>query len=101
MERIRIASGSGVAAEILPYGATIAGLFVPDRDGRAANVVLSFPDVEGYKEHRHVCCAIGRYANRIAGAQFDLDGKTYTLPANDGVNTLHGGPDGFDTNLVC
>lgn len=99
MERIRIASRSGVAAEILPYGATIAGIFVPDRDGRAANVVLSFPDIEGYKEHRHVCCAIGRYANRIAGAQFDLDGKMYTLPANDGGNTLHGGPDGFDTKI--
>lgn len=97
MERIRIASGSGVAAEILPYGATIAGIFAPGRDGRAENVVLSFPEVAGYKEHRHVCCAIGRYANRIAGAQFELDGKTYVLPANDGRNTLHGGPDGFDT----
>ncbi len=99
MERTRIASGSGLAAEILPYGATIAGLFVPDRKGRTENVVLSFPDVAGYKEHRHVCCAIGRYANRIADAQFDLDGKTYTLPANDGRNTLHGGPDGFDTKV--
>lgn len=97
MERIRIASGGGVAAEILPYGATIAGIFVPDRDGRAANVVLSFAGVQDYKEHRHVCCAIGRYANRIAGAKFELDGKTYALPANDGPNTLHGGPGGFDT----
>ena len=97
MERTRIASGSGLAAEILPYGATITGLFVPDREGRTANVLLSFPGVEEYKEHRHVCCAIGRFANRIAGAQFELDGTTYKLAANEGENTLHGGPDGFDT----
>jgi aldose 1-epimerase len=59
-------------------------------------VVWGFSDVEGYKQHPHVCCVIGRYANRIAGAQLTLDGRTYELDANDGPNTLHGGAQGFD-----
>jgi aldose 1-epimerase len=95
MERVRIASTS-IAVEILPYGATIAKIEAPDRAGERANVVLGFPDVEGYVAHPHVCCVIGRYANRIADAAFTLDGKRYELPANNGPNTLHGGPQGFD-----
>jgi aldose 1-epimerase len=84
MERNRIGSDRGIAAEIVAQGATIASLFVPDRDGARENVVLQGSRV------------IGRYANRIAGASFSLDGRTYTLAANDGANTLHGGPEGFD-----
>lgn len=95
MERVRIASPS-LAVEILPYGATIAKIEASDRAGERANVVLGFDDVEGYVAHPHVCCAIGRYANRIAGAAFTLDGKRYELSANEGPNTLHGGREGFD-----
>ncbi len=84
MERIRIGSDRGIVAEIVPLGATIARLEVPDRDGIRQNVVL-----EGSR-------VIGRYANRIAGASFSLDARSYALPANDGANTLHGGPEGFD-----
>lgn len=84
MDRYRIGSDRGIAAEILPHGATIARLEVPDREGIRENVVLDGSRV------------IGRYANRIAGAVFSLDGHEYALPANDGRNTLHGGPEGFD-----
>ena len=83
MERFSIASAA-IAVEILPYGATIAKIEAPDRAGQRANVVL-----EGSR-------VIGRYANRIAGASFTIDGHSYTLAANDGPNTLHGGPQGFD-----
>lgn len=96
MERLRIGSDRGLAVELLPYGATIAKIEAPDREGTRENVVLGFRDVEGYVAHPHVGCIIGRYANRIAGAQFTLDGKTYALPANNGPNTIHGGPQGFD-----
>jgi aldose 1-epimerase len=97
MERYRIGSDRGIAVEILPYGATIAKIEAPDRGGNRENVVLGFADVEEYARHGHVCCIVGRYANRIAGACFSLNGETYTLPANDGRNTLHGGPQGFNT----
>jgi aldose 1-epimerase len=96
MERYRIGSDRGIAVEILPYGATIAKIEAPDRDGLRENVVLGFDNDETYRDHGHVCCIVGRYANRIAGAKFTLNGETYTLPANDGLNTLHGGPEGFN-----
>lgn len=84
MERYRIGSQRGIAVEIDPHGATIARIEAPDRGGARENVVL-----EGSR-------IIGRYANRIAGASFTLNGKPYTLNANDGPNTLHGGAVGFD-----
>jgi aldose 1-epimerase len=96
MDRLHIGSDRGIAVEILPYGATIAKIEAPDRAGNRANVVLGFPDLESYVAHPHIGCVIGRYANRIAGASFTLNGETYALPANNGPNTLHGGPQGFD-----
>jgi aldose 1-epimerase len=86
MERYRIGSDRGVAVEIIPRGATITMVEVPDREGNRENVVPKGR-------------VIGRYANRIAGASYSLDGRPYTLTANDGVNTLHGGTQGFDKAL--
>jgi len=75
-------------------------LLVPDRDGRRANVVLGFDSPEQYRDNpRYVGAIIGRYANRIANAQFTLDGKTYRLAASDGANNLHGGVKGFDQRV--
>ncbi|KAI4336021.1 hypothetical protein L6164_014599 [Bauhinia variegata] len=78
------------------YGATIISLMVPDKHGNAADIVLGYDDIESYKNDKvYFGSLVGRVANRIGGAQFTLDGKTYKLPANDGKNTLHGGPKGF------
>ena len=75
-------------------------LAVPDRDGRLANVVLGFDTPEAYAANpRYLGAIIGRYANRIANAQFTLDGRTYRLAANNGGNHLHGGVTGFDKRV--
>jgi aldose 1-epimerase len=72
-------------------------LEVPDRDGRPANVVLGYRDVEDYRgDPRYYGAVAGRYANRIGGARFSLDGETFHLAKNDGANSLHSGPLGFD-----
>ena len=82
---------------VLDYGAIIAAIEVPDREGRVANVVLGLDTVAGYETRSpHFGAVAGRYANRIAQGRFILDGRAYDLPVNDGPNTLHGGPQGFD-----
>jgi len=84
-------------ARVTTYGAMLTELHMPDRDGRMADVVLGFDTLEPYlKGHPFFGNTTGRYANRIAKARFTLDGVTYTLPANNGPNHLHGGPDGLD-----
>lgn len=92
---------SGVArAVLIDYGATLASLRVPDRDGVLADVVLGFADPAGYERSRTFAGAtVGRYANRIAGGRLRLNGRTYLLPCNDGPHHLHGGPDGFHRRL--
>lgn len=75
-------------------------LLVPDRDGRRANVVLGFDSPDEYRDNpRYLGAIVGRCANRIAGARFTLDGKTYRLAANIGPNHLHGGVKGFDQRV--
>jgi aldose 1-epimerase len=89
-------SAAGVEAEVLPFGATLARLRAPDRTGRLGDVVLSLASPADYRgDHPHVGSTVGRYANRIGGASFALDGRRYTLGANDGPNHLHGGPRGL------
>ncbi|WP_171982358.1 aldose epimerase family protein [Sphingomonas sp. LM7] len=96
IETIEIAR-DGIRAELLTLGATLRRLEVPDRDGKAANIVLGYRDLADYRAHpRFYGVVAGRYANRIGSARFTLDGTEYRLPANDGANTLHGGPSGFD-----
>jgi aldose 1-epimerase len=82
---------------ITNYGGIIVSIRVPDRSGKIADVVLGYDSVEEYAAgNAHFGGTIGRYANRIAHGQFKLDGKTYTLPKNNGDNTLHGGLASFD-----
>jgi aldose 1-epimerase len=86
----------GMRVKLIDYGATLISVEVPDRDGKLANVTLGFPTLEGYlQRHPFFGSTVGRYANRIAGGKFTLDGKTYTLATN-GPNHLHGGKKGFD-----
>ena len=99
VERYRLEAG-GLAAEILTHGGVLHRLEVPDAHGRTANVVLGLPDLHAYlTRSKHFGAITGRFANRIAGGRFTLDGRTYQLPTNNGPNTLHGGKAGFDKRL--
>jgi aldose 1-epimerase len=91
---------NGMQAGIITYGGAVVQLMVPDRAGKTADVVLAMDDLDGMRKQTAFFGAlIGRYGNRIGHAQFTLDGQTYKLPANDGANTLHGGPEGFDKRV--
>ena len=84
-------------AKITNYGGIVTSLKVPDRHGNMADVVLGYDALDGYiAKSPFFGALIGRYGNRIGGAKFVLDGKTYSTPKNDGANTLHGGDKGFD-----
>lgn len=83
--------------QITNYGGTITSIFVPDKKGNLADVVLGFDNLEGYlKKCPYFGCIIGRFGNRIAKGRFVLDGKEYQMAINDGPNHLHGGLKGFD-----
>lgn len=98
-EAIELRAGA-LSARILPFGATLQSLEVPDRDGAAADVVLGFDDVQSYRDRPSwFGVTVGRYANRIAGGRFTLDGRTHVLESNNAPNHLHGGSDGFDQRL--
>jgi aldose 1-epimerase len=88
-------------ARVMTYGARLVSLEVPDRSGKVADIVLGYESLAGYTvdPKSYFGAIVGRYGNRIAHATFTLDGKRYQLPANDGVNTLHGGIKGFDKLL--
>ncbi|MDH2383955.1 galactose mutarotase [Bradyrhizobium sp. CER78] len=100
VERVTLRGAHGFEAAILPFGATLQALLTPDRSGHCDDVVLGHDELDGYLAQRKFFGAtIGRYANRIAGARFVLDGETVNLEANNGPNALHGGPQGFDRKL--
>lgn len=92
---------AGVRVRVLSYGGIVQSVEVPDGDGRTADVVLGFPGLDGYLEHPgpYLGALVGRYANRIAGGRFPLDGRTYALARNSGPNSLHGGERGFDKRV--
>src|SRR5579864_4618392 len=82
----------GLRIQAMNYGGIITSMRVPDRKGQLADIVLGHETLEGYIPNPpYLGAIVGRYANRIANGTFTLDGKTYTLPKNDGPNTLHGG----------
>ncbi|MBN1804305.1 MAG: galactose mutarotase [Sedimentisphaerales bacterium] len=85
---------NGLRAGITNYGAILVSLQVPDKDGKLADVVLGFDDLDSYiKRNPLFGAVVGRYANRIANASFTLDGTEYKLTANAGMNHIHGGRD--------
>jgi aldose 1-epimerase len=98
-------SDGPVEVSITNYGGIIVSLKAPDKKGTADEIVLGFDNLDGYvtnnnqKGSAFFGAIIGRYANRIANATFTLDGKKYSVPQNDGPNSLHGGPHGFN-NVV-
>lgn len=96
----RLENDAGMSAEVLDYGATIRSIIVPDRHGRPTDVVLGYDSIEEYVQNGGCFGGtVGRFANRIGGASFELNGKTYPLPANNGQNHLHGGKLGFHKRL--
>ena len=98
-------SDGAFEARIATYGGVVVSLMAPDRNGKTADVVLGFDDLDGYVANfngsadAYFGALIGRYANRIAHGSFTLEGNKYSLPLNNGPNTLHGGPHGFN-NVV-
>jgi aldose 1-epimerase len=93
-----LTNANGIQVGIINYGGTITDIITPDKSGNKGNVILGFDSLSGYlqKGNPYFGCLVGRYGNRIANAKFVLDGKTYTLAANNNGNSLHGGNKGFD-----
>jgi len=91
-------SSTGMIAKITDLGGSVTTLYVPDAGGHLADVVLGFNSVEDYYTS-NMGAIVGRYANRIGGARFTLDGTEYTLARNNGENSIHGGNKGFDDVL--
>jgi aldose 1-epimerase len=90
----------GMEAKITTYGGAIVSLKTPDRKGAMGDIVLGYDDLASYTEGKSYFGAlIGRYGNRIAHGKFTLDGKTYSVPVNNGENSLHGGIRGFDKRI--
>jgi aldose 1-epimerase len=89
-----------IEAVVISYGASLVQLKIPDRDGKIADVVLGYDDLDGYEQDKaYLGATVGRYANRIAGGQFVLDGTTFHIPKNNGANSLHGGIRGFNKKV--
>jgi aldose 1-epimerase len=96
-----LTNGKGMEAKIMTYGGIVVSLKAPDRKGAMADIVLGQESLKAYEENNSpfLGALIGRYGNRIAHAKFSLDGKEYRLEKNDGDNSLHGGPHGFNTKV--
>ncbi len=108
-----LSNGNGMSVRITNYGGVVQSIWVPDRTGQVRNVVLGFSNLQDYvtdftnppaggSGDTYFGAIIGRYANRIGNHQFTLDGHTYVLPGNNGpnnINTLHGGPNAWNTKV--
>jgi aldose 1-epimerase len=107
--RYTLSNGSGMTVQLLSYGAITQAINVPGKDGQSADVVLGFKTLHDYVTFAsppvtanggpYLGETVGRYANRIAKGTFKLNGQTYTLPINNGVNALHGGLVGFGNHI--
>ena len=95
--RYSLTNDSGMRVDIITYGAIVTNLFVKDRTGASADVVLGYDSLQGYVNDRaYFGSIVGRYGNRIGKGKFRLDGKEFQLALNDGQNHLHGGVVGFN-----
>ncbi len=100
VEQYALQNDQGMIVKIINYGGIITNIMVPDKKGKTHDVVLGFDNLESYlKTHPYFGAIVGRYANRIAGGRFKLNGKEYMLAVNNGPNHLHGGLKGFDKKL--
>lgn len=98
--RYTMSNSIGASVSVIDYGAIFTSIVVPDKDGHLADVALGYDEVAPYfGNHGSMGDTVGRYGNRIANATFSLDGVTYQLDRNDGVNHLHGGFEGFSKKM--
>jgi aldose 1-epimerase len=95
VQLITLRNAKGMSAEIITYGAIIKQLQAPDREGKFTNILLTTDSLEKFERFNGATAIIGRVVNRIGGAQFELDGTTYPLAANEKKNSIHGGRKGF------
>ncbi|CAN7617638.1 galactose mutarotase [Pseudomonas sp. LjRoot277] len=100
VEQYILRNSHGLTATVITYGGILQSLKVPDKNGKFDDVVLGFDNVQGYQSGTaYFGATIGRFGNRLANGAFELDGKRYQVPLNDGSNSLHGGPQGFDKDV--
>ena len=99
--RYTLSRAGGLTLRVLTYGGVVQALEVPDARGRIANVVLGYASLQGYRQagNPFFGALVGRFANRLAGGRFPLDGKSYVVDVNAADNCLHGGRTGFDKRL--
>lgn len=100
VHRATLSGGDGLTVSLLTYGARLTELWVPDRTGVLADIVLGQDTLEDWQTHGiYLGATCGRYSNRIAGGRFALDGRTIAVDQNEGPTHLHGGGAGFDRRL--
>ncbi len=105
VDKITLCNPGGLSVSVIPYGAIITSIEMPDRSGNFENIVQGFDKLDAYlmdtylTNYPYFGAVCGRYANRIARGQFNLKGKSYQLATNNGDNHLHGGLEGFDRKL--
>jgi len=100
VEQFTLTNAHGVEVRAISFGAIITSLRTPDRSGTLGDIVFGYDSLAAYvNDKSYFGAVVGRFANRIARARFTLDGRAYTLAANDGQNTLHGGRRGFNKVL--
>lgn len=99
VEELTLENGR-LSCKVITYGGAVRSLVVPDRNGNPVDVALGFDTLKDYRaQDKYMGALVGRYANRIGGARFTLNGVEYPLAANDGPNSLHGGAVGFDKQV--
>ncbi len=97
---VTVSNSNKISFSVISYGATLISVKCPDKNGNSGEVTLGKADLASYEAgHPYFGSTIGRFGNRIADAKFNLDGIDYKLAANNGPNSLHGGPGGFDKQI--
>jgi aldose 1-epimerase len=100
VDAVVLSNAHGTTARIIALGASIQSFATPDRNGKSENIALGYAKLADYLGNpQYFGATVGRYANRIAKGKFTLDGHAYSVPVNNGVNSLHGGSKGFDKVL--
>jgi len=97
-----LTSGNGITMQVSNFGGRVMSLWVPDKNGKYEDIVFGHENIGKYINYTGERClgpVVGRFANRIAKGQFEIDGVKYQLPVNNNGQTLHGGPNGFDMKV--